>query len=58
MFIVHLKTGETVKVAEEDLEDFLTTNEDLIQEQHRKMGRRRATPDESTPPLRSTHKND
>ena len=36
-----LKTGETVQVAEDDLEDFIEQNRHLIQVQHMKMGPRR-----------------
>lgn len=48
MFTARLKNGETVQVLLEDLEDFIENNIDQIQVQHKKMGKRRSAPVDST----------
>lgn len=51
MFTIQLKNGETVLVPPEDLEQYIKNNRTQIQEQHVKMGRRRASGVDTTPSI-------
>lgn len=53
MFTIYLKNGDTVKVAEDELASFIKKNRDLIQVQHKKMGKRRVAAGDSLPNVSS-----